>query len=365
MSEVVVVLPFVPLTTVISRPEASASSSRGSTTRPMRPPMVEPSPSRSRREADPLARVITAPRRALGRSPCVCTGATVPGGPGFAAPAGRDQLIVRGGRLASRQRSGSVGIRLLLVEDDDTIAEPLVEGLEAEGFAVERVGTGAEALAATGVDLVLLDLGLPDGDGLAICAELRRRGPVPIIVVTARGDESDRVRGLELGADDYVVKPFGFRELIARARAVTRRAEQAGLGRAETETETENARGRRHLDEAGRVPLQVVGARGEVVIDHRARRVLVHGREVALTPTEQALLLLFSEDPGALCTRQAVLEEVWGPHWYGTTKMIDVHVASLRRKLGVPGLVETVRGVGFRLAEPRDALSAAPDPAMS
>ncbi len=233
-----------------------------------------------------------------------------------------------------------MSLHLLVVEDDDAIAAPLCEGLEREGFRVARARSGAEALAAETPDLVLLDLGLPDLDGVEVCRRLRARGAVPIIVVTARGEEEDRVRGLELGADDYVVKPFGFRELLARVRAVTRRAEGP----------------RRDGPGEGGVPaVQAVGPAGEVVVDRRARRVLVAGDEVALTPTEFELLSLFSRDPGALCDRQTILEEVWGPHWYGTTKMIDVHVASLRKKLGVPGLVETVRGVGFRLG-------GAPDP---
>lgn len=232
---------------------------------------------------------------------------------------------------------------LLVVEDDDAIAAPLSEGLEREGFRVTRARSGAEALAAERVDLVLLDLGLPDLDGVEVCRRLRARSLVPIIIVTARGEEADRVRGLELGADDYVVKPFGFRELIARVRAVSRRVEGP---RRET---TEHGPG--WVREPTPSAVQSVGSGGVVVVDRRARRVFVAGDEVALTPTEFELLSLFARDPGALCDRQTILEEVWGPHWYGTTKMIDVHVASLRKKLGVPGLVETVRGVGFRLAE--------------
>src|SRR5512146_1193837 len=115
-------------------------------------------------------------------------------------------------------------MRILVVEDEDAIAQPLVEGLKREGFEVERAATAGAALAAGPSDLVLLDLRLPDGDGFDVCRSLRERSDVPIIVVTARGEESDRVVGLELGADDYVVKPFGLRELIARIRAVSRRA---------------------------------------------------------------------------------------------------------------------------------------------
>lgn len=214
-------------------------------------------------------------------------------------------------------------MRLLIVEDEDAIAEPLAEGLRREGFEVERAANGAQALAAGPVDLVLLDLRLPDRDGLDICRELRQRSSVPIIVVTARGEEADRVVGLELGADDYVVKPFGLRELIARIRAVSRRA--------------------RGEPEAGSVRI------GDLEVDVRARRAQLAGRELELTPKEFDLLAALAGDPGAAVSRRRLLEEVWETSWYGSTKTIDVHVAALRRKLGDSGWIETVRGVGFRL----------------
>ena len=216
-------------------------------------------------------------------------------------------------------------MRLLLVEDDLTIASPLVRGLEREGFSVEHVECGADArhaLDAAAPDVVLLDLGLPDVDGFALCRELRVASTVPIIVVTARGEEVDRVVGLELGADDYVVKPFGFRELVARVRAVLRR------GAARTDPGA---------------PL------GPLVVDRRTRRAFVDERLVTLTPKEFDLLALLADDPGAVYGRQRILDEVWDPHWYGPTKTLDVHIASLRRKLGRPELIETVRGVGYRL----------------
>jgi len=216
-------------------------------------------------------------------------------------------------------------VRVLVVEDDDSIAEPLAKGLGREGFDVERVATGEAALAAGPVDLVLLDLGLPDVDGYEVCRRLRAVSDVPIIVITARGDEVDRVVGLELGADDYVVKPFGFRELVARMRAVTRRTE-----------------GRSAPAEHRRV--------GPLEVDLRSRRVTVDGDEVVLTRKEFDLLALLTEDPGATRTRDEIMEAVWDAHWYGPTKTLDVHVAGLRRKLGDPGLIETVRGVGFRMA---------------
>ncbi len=222
-------------------------------------------------------------------------------------------------------------MRVLLVEDDDTIASPLVRGLERDGFAVAHAETGADArraFAATPPDVVLLDLGLPDVDGFELCREIRHDSGVPIIVVTARGEEVDRVVGLELGADDYVVKPFGFRELVARIRAVARRGTT------------------HHGDAAPTGPLEV---------DRRTRRALVDGQVLALTPKEFDLLALLADDPGAVYSRQRILDEVWDPHWYGPTKTLDVHVASLRRKLGHPELIETVRGVGYRLAVPEAA----------
>jgi two-component system, OmpR family, response regulator RegX3 len=216
---------------------------------------------------------------------------------------------------------------VLLVEDEDAIAEPLAEGLEREGFQVRRVATAAAALDEPVPDLVLLDLRLPDRDGYDVCRELRQRSDVPIIVVTARGEEADRVIGLELGADDYVVKPFGLRELVARMRAVMRRTRAARNGRG-----------------AVRV--------GTLELDSRARVVRLDGAEVALTAKEFDLLELFARDPGAVVTRERILQEVWQTTWYGSSKTIDVHVAALRRKLGDPGWIETVRGVGFRLRSP-------------
>jgi two-component system, OmpR family, response regulator RegX3 len=214
-------------------------------------------------------------------------------------------------------------MRVLVVEDEEAIAEPLAEGLRREGFTVTVVGTGTEALAADEADVVLLDLRLPDTDGLDVCRQLRARSDVPIIVVTARGEEVDRVVGLELGADDYVVKPFGIRELIARIRAVTRRTQ----GRA--------AEG----------PVRI----GLLEIDERARRATIGEEELDLTAKEFDLLLALARDPGAVVSRHRLLEDVWNTSWHGSTKTIDVHVAALRRKLGDPALIETVRGVGFRL----------------
>jgi DNA-binding response OmpR family regulator len=217
--------------------------------------------------------------------------------------------------------------RLLLVEDDDAIAVPLEEGLRREGFAVHRVASGAAALDAAEPDLVLLDLGLPDLEGTEVCRRLRDRSAVPIIVLTARGDELDRVMLLELGADDYVVKPFGFRELVARIRAVLRRSAAAN----------------------GPEPVQHVGA---LAIDRRSRRVLVDGDEVRLAPKEFDLLAKLAEDPGAVVRREDIIAEVWDEHWWGSTKTLDVHVNALRKKLGDPRWITAIRGVGYRLEAP-------------
>ena len=222
-----------------------------------------------------------------------------------------------------------VRTRLLLVEDEDAIAVPLVEGLEREGFDVTSVRTGGAALqAADRADLVLLDLGLPDVDGSDVCRTLRRSSDTPIIVLTARGDEFDRVLLLELGADDYVVKPFGFRELVARIRAVRRRT------------------GRPDATESERSGVQQVGA---LRIDRRARRVNIDENEIALTPKEFDLLARLADDPGTVVRRDQLIEEVWDEHWWGPTKTLDVHIASLRKKLGNPTWITTVRSVGYRL----------------
>lgn len=215
-------------------------------------------------------------------------------------------------------------MHLLVVEDEDSIAEPLLEGLRTEGFEVTRVATGREALDAPLVDLVLLDVRLPDLDGFTVCRELRARSDVPIIMVTAKGEEIDRVVGLELGADDYVVKPFGLRELVARIRAVSRRT-------------------------SGRPEARETLVAGDLEIDVPARRTTLAGRELQLTLKEFDLLALLASEQGVVVDRQRILREVWDTNWYGSSKTVDVHVASLRKKLGDPTLIETVRGVGLRL----------------
>jgi DNA-binding response OmpR family regulator len=218
-------------------------------------------------------------------------------------------------------------VRVLLVEDDLSIAEPLREGLRREGFDVDVAGTGGAALAAPPADLVLLDLGLPDLDGRVVCRDLRARTAVPIIVVSARGDEIDRVMLLEMGADDYVVKPFGFRELVARMHAVMRRSSSG-------------------VDDAA-TPIVV----GPLAIDRRSRAVTYEGAAVTLTPREYELLTYLAADAGSVKGRDQLMQDVWDVNWWGSTKTLDVHVGALRRKLH-PDLIETVRSVGFRLIDP-------------
>ena len=213
---------------------------------------------------------------------------------------------------------------MLVVEDDPGIATQLVRGLERAGYLADSVAMGAEALRRPPSDVVLLDLGLPDIDGVDICRQLRQSSDTAIIVVTARGEESDRVLALDEGADDYLVKPFGLAELLARIRAVLRRGQRVGGDLL------------RH---------------GPLTVDLRTRKVTVNGSDVALTPKEFAILECLANDPGRLVSRQEIVERAWDEHWYGPTKVLDVHMAALRKKLGIPTLIETVYGHGFRLAD--------------
>jgi DNA-binding response OmpR family regulator len=214
----------------------------------------------------------------------------------------------------------------LLVEDDVRVADALMRALRRRGHDVVHCPTAAAALAADKVDLVLLDLTLPDGDGIDVCRALRRRDEtVAIIAVTARGEEHDRVVGLQTGADDYVVKPFSMAELNARIEAVLRRAARATPG-----------------------PSDVLDA-GPVRVDVAARRVAVDGREVALTRKEFEILAVLARTPDAVVSYDRLILAVWQTTYVGR-HTLDVHVGSLRAKLDVPGLLQTVRGVGYRLA---------------
>ncbi|HEX6499178.1 MAG TPA: response regulator transcription factor [Micromonosporaceae bacterium] len=218
-------------------------------------------------------------------------------------------------------------MRVLLVEDDVRVAGALETALRRRGYDLVRAATAAQALAAPPVDLVLLDLNLPDRDGIEVCRELRRRGNVGIIAVTARGEERDRIAGLRSGADDYVVKPFGIAELQARIDAVMRRV---AFSRA--------------------APCAVTV--GPLVVDLAAHRVTVHGGEVSLTRKEFDLLAALARRAGEVVSRDHLLAEVWHTTWAGTLRTVEVHVASLRAKLGDAGLIQTVRGVGYRLRDP-------------
>jgi len=215
----------------------------------------------------------------------------------------------------------------LLVEDEESITTPLAEALEQDGFHAEVAHTVADGLAlgrSIRPDLVLLDLMLPDGSGLDVCRELRAESSVPIIILSARGEETDRVVGLELGADDYVVKPFSAREVIARVRAVLRRSTAPPPAEA---------------------PLEI----GPVRLDPARRSVAFHGEPVELARKEFDLLALLMREAGTVVQRERLIDEVWDVNWFGSTKTLDVHVGALRKKLD-PGLIHTVRGVGFRFA---------------
>jgi DNA-binding response OmpR family regulator len=219
---------------------------------------------------------------------------------------------------------------VLFVEDEPSISEPFSAALTREGFAPHVAGTLAEArsaLASRPPDLVLLDLGLPDGDGRDFCRELRAASDVPIIVLTARGTELERVLGLELGADDYVVKPFSGAEVIARMRAVLRRVKPAPAAPPEL-------------------------AVGPLRVEVGARRAFLDGAELALSRKEFDLLVELMSHAGEVVTREDLIARVWDENWFGSTKTLDVHVGWLRGKLGddasEPRFLHTVRGVGFR-----------------
>ncbi len=227
---------------------------------------------------------------------------------------------------------------ILVVEDDPHIAEPLIFGLEEEGFRVLHAVNGRQGIEmarAERPDLVLLDVILPDVSGFVVCRTLRRESPVPIIMLTARGQEMDRVMGLELGADDYVVKPFSFRELVARVRATLRRRE---LDRGEAP------------QAADRIVV------GEITLDRIARQVWRSGRPIELRHREFDLLQTLMEHAGQAISRQELLDRVWGPNWIGDSRTLDVHIRWLREKLeddpSSPRYIQTVRGYGYRLVDP-------------
>jgi len=221
------------------------------------------------------------------------------------------------------------GQLVFVLEDEEDVARVICSTLRQFDFETEHFSRGHEILrriARKAPAICLVDLGLPDLDGLEVLRKLQESGTATI-VLTGRADVTDRVLGLELGADDYIVKPFGFRELVARIRAVTRR----------TGAPFEH-----------RSVLKVA----DLELDRRSRRASRAGRELPLTPREFDLLALLMEEAGAALPRTRIMEEVWDSHWYGPSKTLDVHVASLRKKLGDPRWIETVRAVGFRLGSP-------------
>ncbi len=225
-------------------------------------------------------------------------------------------------------------MKVLIIEDDPALSQGVSEGLRQAGYEVLAVGTAQEgldfALGSNPPDMILLDLGLPDRDGYDVCREIRAVSQVPIIVISARDDEIDRVVGLELGADDYVPKPFGVRELVARIRAVSRRIGGEGVSE--------------------KSEIQQLG---ELGIDRKAQKVFVKDEEIHLTATEYELLSVLAEDPGAVLRRTELLERIWDTALYVTPKTVDAHIAAIRKKLGHPEWIESKRGVGFRLDIPR------------
>ncbi|MCK9925019.1 response regulator transcription factor [Frankia sp. AgPm24] len=231
----------------------------------------------------------------------------------------------------------SAAARVLVVEDDVSLGRLLTRSLRRAGYTAILVADGASALeqaASTDPpDLVLLDLGLPDLDGNDVCRRMRGLTDSPVIVITARAEEADRVRALDLGADDYLVKPFGLAELLARIRAVRRRAVRATAAAA-----------------SGNEILR----HGPIAVDLRSRQVHLNGHPVALTAKEFDLLACLAHDPGRALRREEILAAVWG-EWFGSSRALDVHVGALRRKLGPGRYIETVYGVGFRLVDPTTA----------
>ncbi|MFI0374277.1 response regulator transcription factor [Actinomadura sp. 1N219] len=220
--------------------------------------------------------------------------------------------------------------RILIVEDEPTIARAVADRLAAEGFGVDVAADGPAAVErarAYEPHLIVLDVMLPGFDGLEVCRRVQAERPVPVLMLTARDDETDLIVGLGVGADDYVTKPFSMRELVARVRALLRRVERPRPG----------------IPEAA----DVVRA-GPLEVDQRARRVRLDGREVHLTPTEFDLLTCLLRNRGAVLTRAVLLEQVWDWADASGTRVVDSHVKALRRKLG-QGLIRTVHGVGYSL----------------
>jgi DNA-binding response OmpR family regulator len=217
---------------------------------------------------------------------------------------------------------------VLLVEDEPSVGELVRSYLTRDGYRVIWVRSGEDALVELDrhqIRMVILDIGLPGMDGFDVCRAVRARSQVPILMLTARDEEPDRVVGLEVGADDYLTKPFSPRELVARMKAIFRRTDPR--------------------------PTQEVLTLGDVVVNRETHDVTIAGELVELTAKEFELLAYFLSNPGALLTRDHLLDRVWGVEYPGGTRTVDVHVAQLRRKLGRPGLIRTLRGAGYKAVQ--------------
>lgn len=240
-------------------------------------------------------------------------------------------MSVEAPSAAVRPVSGSraVGGTVLIVEDEHSIGALIRSYLSRDGYGVVWVRSGEEALIELvrhSVRIVVLDIGLPGMDGFEVCRQIRSRSSVPILIVTARDEEPDRVAGLELGADDYITKPFSPRELVARVKAILRRAEPT--------------------------PSDPILTHGDIVVDLQGREVSVDGEPVELTAKEFDLLACLLENPGIVLSRDTLLDRAWGTTYPGGTRTVDVHIGQLRRKLGRPALIRTVRGAGYKAVSP-------------
>ncbi|GAB6897394.1 response regulator transcription factor [Kineosporia succinea] len=246
-------------------------------------------------------------------------------------------------------------MRVLLVEDDARLGAALSDVLRVHGMEVEHVTTARMALSRLNArtEAVVLDLGLPDRDGFEVCSRIRRTHDVPILMATARSDLTARVHGLNLGADDYLVKPYDVRELLARLHAISRRHKRDSVPSGPGATDPAD-------DPELRTPLGTGDAPvteeppglspDEIVIDVSSRTVVKGGTAIALTRKEFDLLALLARHPGVVFRREQIISEVWQSTWDGLGRTLEVHVAAVRSKTGSPGLIETVRGVGYRLA---------------
>lgn len=217
-------------------------------------------------------------------------------------------------------------MHILIIEDDRSISDPLATGLNRDGYQTTVAESASAAIQnISQKDLIILDLGLPDMDGIELLKQIRRMSDIPIIIATARGDEMDRIIGLELGADDYVVKPFSLRELITRVKVISKR-------RSSSSSITTK----------------------HVVLDRSRREVKVDGKLIELSTKEFEVLSILVEEPGRVVPRQEFFSRIWDTNWFGSGKTLDVHINWLRKKLGNSEFIETVRGIGYRFVDEND-----------